>query len=63
MADNITPMHSQSCNHLMRVYTSIADVYKAKGDHKSCLEYLIKAHKMAEEGNFLKQQVIFIFFQ
>ena len=50
MTDDGKLMHSESCNNLARIYTSIATQYRSVGDHDSCLSYLTHAYEKAKEG-------------
>ncbi|XP_074651285.1 uncharacterized protein LOC141906035 [Tubulanus polymorphus] len=47
--NNDQTLHAEACNHLVRIYTTIA--YKLEPtDESQCLEYLLKAYNMAQEG-------------
>ena len=43
-------MHSEACNLLSRIYTTIAFDFEKNGDLKQYLLYLKKAYEMAKEG-------------
>ena len=44
------PMHPESCNHLTRIYTTIANNFDMQGDLQHYLAYLAKAYESAKEG-------------
>lgn len=48
-------LHEVSCEHLRRVYTSIAD-QMITADYKGALQYLTKALEMSKEGGDLYQE-------
>ena len=49
-SDGEITMHADSCCHLARIYTTIAEQLEASGDLQKNLEFLQKAYNMAREG-------------
>ncbi|XP_013400140.1 tetratricopeptide repeat protein 29 [Lingula anatina] len=47
-------LHAVSCNHLMRVYTTIGNKLEANKEQEASLSYFVKAYNMAVEGGDLK---------
>ena len=58
--DGLT-LHSQACNHLVRIYTTIAKDCKEIGDQMASLDYLVRAFEMAKEGTYSIFCIFYIF--
>ena len=48
--DDGREMHPLACNHLCRIYTTIAKQYESNGNLNQYLSYLQKAYDHAKEG-------------
>ena len=53
--EDSSALHSQSCEHLRRLYTTMADTYQRepKLDLQEAITYLLKALEMAKESKFV----------